>query len=144
MGDICHGPQPRRACRSSGQPSACKPGCLSAKLLEKVVPLVINEYERREIDDLDSIDRLHTQLRILQEFDLLDVVLGKDRRGAPDGSKVETSVLLAGIGNLLADWAEAQQARQGNNTTIYGGVQQYGMEQGTDPLDELWAQGLAG
>ena len=49
MGDLCHSPQPRRCL-----PVELSAKCLSAELLEKVVSFVINENERREIDDLDS------------------------------------------------------------------------------------------
>ena len=42
---------------------------LQAELLEKVVALVIDEDEGREVLDSDLPDRLHAKLRVLYAFD---------------------------------------------------------------------------
>ena len=69
--------------------------------LEEVVALVVDEDEGREVLDLDLVDCLHAELRILDELHLLDVLLGEDGGGAADRAEVEAAVLLAGVGDLL-------------------------------------------
>lgn len=70
--------------------------------LEEVIPLVINQDERREILDFDLPDGFHAEFGELDDFDLLDVFLGEDSGGAADAAEVEAAVLFAGIRDLLA------------------------------------------
>lgn len=69
---------------------------------EEIVALVINEDECGEILNLNLPDSLHAQLGILEKFNLLDAVLGKDSGGAADRSQIESAVLVASVGHLLA------------------------------------------
>src|SRR5262249_54049680 len=77
---------------------------------EEIVALVVDDDERREVDDLDAPDRLHPELGVLEDLDLLDVVLGEDRGRAPDRAEVEAAVLAAGVGP--GGWAVALRERQ--------------------------------
>ena len=45
------------------------------QLLEEIVTLVVNQDKCREVNHLDLPDSLHTQLRIFNTLDALDVVL---------------------------------------------------------------------
>src|SRR6476619_5806001 len=67
------------------------------QLLEEVVALVIDDDERREVDDFDAPDRFHAELGIFEHLDLLDAVLGEVRRSAADRAEIEAAVLLAGL-----------------------------------------------
>src|SRR5512143_3221465 len=75
---------------------------LRLQLLEEVVALVVDQDEGREIHDLDRPDRLHPQLRVLEDLDLLDVFFGQERDRPAGRSEIEAAVLLAGVGDLLA------------------------------------------
>src|SRR5690349_12264578 len=66
---------------------------------EEVVPLVVNDDEGGEVDDLDLPDRLHPELRVLEHLDLTDAVLGEARGRAADRPQVKAAVLLAGLGH---------------------------------------------
>ncbi len=57
---------------------------LESELLEEVVALVVHEDECREVLYADLPDSFHTELRILDALDALDVVLGKDGCRASD------------------------------------------------------------
>src|SRR5260221_13870250 len=70
------------------------------QLLEEVVALVVDDDEGGEILHLDPPDRLHAELGIFDDLDLLDAVLGEVRGRAPDGSEIEAAVLLAGFAHL--------------------------------------------
>ena len=69
-------------------------------MLEEVVALVINEDEGREVLHLDFPNSLHTELRILDALDRLDVLLCEDSRRATDRAEVEAAVLLASVGDV--------------------------------------------
>src|SRR6266496_3593484 len=64
------------------------------ELLEEVVPLVVDEDERGEVDHVDLPDRLHAELGEVDALDLLDVLLGEQRGRAADRTEVEAAVLL--------------------------------------------------
>src|SRR5262245_33904703 len=69
---------------------------------EEVVALVVDDEERREVDDLDPPDRLHAEVREVDHLDLADRVLREDRCRTTDRAEVEAAVLLAGIDDRLA------------------------------------------
>ena len=71
-------------------------------LLEEVVAFVINKDECGEVNNLDFPDSLHTEFGILKALYFLDAVLRQDCCRATYTAKVEASVFVAGIGNLLA------------------------------------------
>lgn len=85
----------------------------------------------------DFVENLEKARQKLQEY-------AQARADAAIAAQAATGGEQVNIGERMATWLEMQQTIQRSNTTIYGGVQQYGMEQGEGPLDELWAQGLAG
>ena len=66
----------------------------------KVQP--IHEDEGGEIFYADLPDGFHAEFRVFDTLDALDVVLGQDGGGAADRAEVEATVLLAGVGHLLA------------------------------------------
>ena len=68
---------------------------------EKVVPLVIDDDERREVLDIDLAHGLHAQFGEVHDLDRLDGVLRQDRCRAADRTEVETAVFAAGVGHLL-------------------------------------------
>lgn len=70
--------------------------------LEEVIPLVIDEDERREVLDFDLPDGFHAEFGELDDFDLLDVFFRQDGGGAADAAEVEAAVPFAGVGDLLA------------------------------------------
>src|SRR4051812_32699980 len=72
------------------------------ELLEEIIPLVIDDDERREIDHVDLADRFHPKVLEVDQLDLLDVRLREDGRRAADASQVEAAVLVAGFGDDLA------------------------------------------
>ena len=72
------------------------------ELLEEVVALVIDEDECRKVLDGNLPDGFHSEFRILNALNALDATLGENGCHAADGAEIEASVLLAGIGNLLA------------------------------------------
>src|SRR3954468_13085383 len=81
------GPMPPRGSRISSASfhAAQRPGNAAStqiQLLEEVVALVVDDDERRKVDDLDAPDRFHAELGIFEHLDLLDAVLGKVSRGA--------------------------------------------------------------
>src|SRR5215213_1901808 len=70
------------------------------QFLEKIIPLVVDHDERREILYLDAPDRLHAELGIFQHLDLLDAVLGEVRGRAADAGEIKSAVLRAGFAHL--------------------------------------------
>ena len=64
---------------------------------EKVVPLVIDDDERREVLDIDLAHGLHAQFGEVHDLDRLDGVLRQDRCRAADRTEVETAVFAAGV-----------------------------------------------
>src|SRR5690349_20741021 len=54
------------------------------QLAEEIVALVVGDDEGGEILDRDPPDRLHAELGIFQHLDLLDAVLGENRRRSAD------------------------------------------------------------
>src|ERR1700727_2887032 len=72
-------------------------GSPQIQLLEEIIALVIDDDEGRKILDFDAPDRLHAEFGIFHHLDLLDAVLGKIRRRPADRTKIEASVLLAGL-----------------------------------------------
>ena len=71
------------------------------QLLEEVVALVIDEDERREVLHADLPDGFHSEVWIFNALDALDALVGEDSRRAADRAEVESTVLLAGIGDDL-------------------------------------------
>ena len=69
--------------------------------IEEVVSLVIDEEEGGEVDDIDLPDGFHSELGVLQALHLPDVFFGQNGGGSSDGPEIESSVLLAGVGDLL-------------------------------------------
>src|SRR6185503_23316 len=67
---------------------------LVAEIAEEVVALVVDDDEGREIDDVDLPHRLHAELGIFQDLDMLDAVLGEAGRGAADRAEIEAAMLL--------------------------------------------------
>jgi len=74
---------------------------LKSELLEEVVALVINEDECREVLDMDLPYRFHSELRIFNALDALDVVLSKDCCRTSDRAEVESAVLVASVSHAL-------------------------------------------
>src|SRR6185437_8539893 len=68
--------------------------------LEKIIALVVDDDEGREVLDLDLPDRLHAELGIFLALDFLDAVLGELGGAAADRGEIEAAVLLAGIAHL--------------------------------------------
>ena len=68
----------------------------------EVVALVIDHNECREVYDNHLKDGLHTELRILENFDLLDAIQSQDGRRPAYGAEIEATVLLAGVRDRLA------------------------------------------
>src|SRR5262249_61338565 len=62
---------------------------------EKVVSLVVDDDERREVAHLDLPDRLHPEFGVLEYLDLRDAVLGQPGRRPADAAEVEAAVALA-------------------------------------------------
>ena len=75
---------------------------LESELLEEVVALVVHEDECREVLNTDLPDSLHSELRILDALDALDVVLSEDRCRTTDRTEVESAVLVASVSNALS------------------------------------------
>ena len=69
--------------------------------VEKVVALVIDHDECGEVLNLDLPHRLHTQLGVFQDFNFGDAVLGQSSGRSTNRTQIETTVLLAGIGDGL-------------------------------------------
>src|SRR5882724_12463022 len=67
------------------------------QLLEKVIALVVDDDEGREILDLDAPDRFHAEFGIFHHLDLLDAVFGEVCGSAADRAEIEATVLLAGL-----------------------------------------------
>src|SRR5258708_23630971 len=80
----------------------------SRQAREEIVALVVDNDERGEIDDFDTPDRLHAELGVFEQLDLLDAVLREARRRAADRSKIEPAILLAGFANFHAAIALGQ------------------------------------
>src|SRR5215470_13147342 len=80
---------------------------------EEIVSLVVDNDKGREINNFDAPDRLHSELGIFDDLDLLDTVLRKARRRAADRAEIEPAVLAAGSANL---WA-AIALRQSDETS---------------------------
>ncbi len=82
---------------------------------EEVVPFVIDQDVGGEVFYLDFPDSFHAELRIFQDFDLFDIVLGQDGGGAPNGSEVEATMFVTGIGDLLGAVAFGQHDHGGTD-----------------------------
>src|SRR5262245_45423121 len=93
---------PRRLIRCLGCMIASLNGkrLAEVQLLEEVVALVVDDDEGGEILHLDAPDRLHAELGIFLDLDLLDAVLGEVGGGAADGREVEAAMTLAGLAHL--------------------------------------------
>src|SRR6266496_3891346 len=66
---------------------------------EKVVSLVVDDDERREVAHLDPPDRLHPEFGVLEHLDLGDAVLRQPRRRPAYRTEVEAAISLACPGN---------------------------------------------
>src|ERR1700688_2243471 len=67
------------------------------QLLEKIIALVVDDDEGREIHHRDAPDRFHAELGIFHHLDLLDAVLGEIGRSTPDRAEIEAAMLFAGL-----------------------------------------------
>src|SRR5438034_9479118 len=67
------------------------------QLLEKIVVLVVDDDEGREIHDLDAPDRFHAEFGIFDDFNFLDAVFGEVCRSTADRAEIEAAMLLAGL-----------------------------------------------
>ena len=63
---------------------------------------VVDEDERREVDDFDLPHGFHAEFGIIDDLDLADVLLREDGGGPADRPEVEAAVRLAGLGDGLA------------------------------------------
>src|SRR5205085_400507 len=75
---------------------------------EEVISLVVDHDEGRKIDDLDPPDRLHAELGVLDQLDLLYAVLRQPRRRPADRAQIKAAVLFAGVAHLRAAIALGQ------------------------------------
>src|SRR6266487_6661300 len=66
---------------------------------EKVVSLVVDDDERREVAHLDLPDRLHPEFGVLEYLNLGDAVLRQPRRRPAYRAEVEAAISLACPGN---------------------------------------------
>jgi hypothetical protein len=66
------------------------------QFLEEVVALVVDDDEGGEVFDLDAPDRFHAEFLVLDDFHLLDAVLGKPGCRAADGAEIKPAMGLAG------------------------------------------------
>ena len=71
------------------------------ELLEEVIALVVHEDEGREVLNSDLPDGLHTQLGICHALNRGDALLRENGCDTADGTEIEATVLLAGVGNDL-------------------------------------------
>src|SRR5215471_6774840 len=116
-------PAPIRRPRTSGRPkrrqeptTALPPPARTApsrERREEIVSLVVDNDKGWKINNFDAPDRLHSELGIFDDLDLLDTVLRKTRRRAADRAEIEPAVLAAGSANL---WA-AIALRQSDETS---------------------------
>ena len=72
-----------------GANAALRPGqeLPQIQFLEKIIALVVDDNECREILDLNLPDRFHAELGIFLHRDLLDAVLGDAGGRAADGDR---------------------------------------------------------
>src|SRR5262249_60555796 len=77
--------------RESVLPTSARDGeaLAPSDVREKVVAFVVDDDERRKIDDIDLPDCLHTELGVLEDLHLLDAVLREPRRRARDRAEVK-------------------------------------------------------
>ena len=64
--------------------------------------LVVHDHKSGEVDHVDLPHRLHPEFSEVDHLDGPDMVLGQDRGGTPDGTKIEATVVLAGLGHHRA------------------------------------------
>src|SRR6266699_1691620 len=62
---------------------------------EEVVALVVDDDEGGEVADLDTPDRLHPELGVLEHLDPGDALFRQLGRRAADGAQVEAAMPLA-------------------------------------------------
>src|ERR1700733_14730643 len=67
---------------------------------EKIIALVVDHDEGGEVDDVDLPHRLHAELGIFDDLDMLDAVLRQPGRRAADRAQIEAAMFLAGLGDL--------------------------------------------
>jgi hypothetical protein len=69
----------------------------AAAVDEKVIPLVVDEDECREVLHFYFPDGLHAEFGVFDDFDPPDVLLGQDGGGTANAPEVESAVSFAGI-----------------------------------------------
>ena len=89
------------------RPLSCHPllaatGCPRLELLEEVVTLVVDEDKGGEVFYRNLPDSLHTQFGILHALNALDRTLRQYGSHTANGAEIESAVLLACVGHLLA------------------------------------------
>ena len=66
-------------------------------LFKKVVALVVDNNERREVFDLNLLDCFHSEFGVLEDLYRLDAVLSEAGSGPSDRTKVEAAMAVARI-----------------------------------------------
>ena len=66
-------------------------------LFEKIIALVVDHNERREVFDFDFPDRFHPEFRVLEDLNRLDAVLSQTSSGPTDRAKLETAMAVTCI-----------------------------------------------
>src|SRR5437762_3262219 len=64
---------------------------------EEIIPLVIHDNKRGKVFHFDLADGLHAKILKVDEFYLLDIVLGEYRRRPADAPQVEPAMRLARV-----------------------------------------------
>ena len=77
-------------------------------LLEEIVAFIIYQHKCREVFDFDFPDSFHPQFWVGHAFQTLNTGLCQYRRRAADAAEVESTVLMACVGDLLAAVAFGQ------------------------------------
>ena len=70
-------------------------------MFEEIVTLIVYKDECREVLNMDFPDCFHTQFRIFDTFDALDVVLSKDCSRTTNATEVEAAMFVASVSYLL-------------------------------------------
>jgi hypothetical protein len=101
-------------------------------LFKKVVALVVDDYERWEVFDLNLPDCFHSEFGVFEDLDRFDAVLSEARSGPTDGAKVEAAMAVARISYGLRTVALGQhdeaatvllkEVNVGIHTTSSGGT----------------------
>src|SRR5215831_9133342 len=119
-------PSPRRSpsrlpsCANQEAPPPLGPAAWSGEPGKKVVPLVVDHDESREIHHLDAPDRLHSELGVFDDLDFANAIQGEASRRSTYRTEVKPAVLAAGRANLRAavPFGESDEAPPGGHERI--------------------------